>query len=173
MSYKHVLPAAIALTLAIAPNALASQWVMVGESSYPYSQHLVDVDSIRGTGNSRTFWSQTIYSEDQALPRSYLRYRSSKILSYVDCSSNRIGFLSSIFYDLNGNAVSSFDQSNLPVPLSLLAVVPDSVGETILNYICDLRTDVGRSNPSTSYISLDVQVFWRWVSIGIQSVRTN
>lgn len=152
MSCKYVLPSAIALTLAIAPNAFASQWVMIGENSYPYTQAFVDVDSIRGAGNSRTFWSKTDYAEDQRIRLGYLTYRSRKALMYVDCSSSRIGVFSTVLYDRNGNVVDSFDQSYLPVPQSLQAVVPDSVGAAMLNYICGRRTDVGSSS-STSYVS--------------------
>lgn len=152
MSYKYVLPSAIALTLAIAPTASASQWVVVGESgSYPYRQHLVDVDSIRGSGNSRTFWSHTIHGEDQRLGRSYLNYRSIKALTYVDCSGNRIGHFSIIYYDRNGQVVDSLDQSHLAVPQPLQPVVPDSIGDAILDYICGLRTDIASSTPSTAY----------------------
>lgn len=144
MVRKFVATAVMALVLFPATIASASQWVLVGQSAD--SSVLVDVDSIKGTGDTRTFWSQFVHDEDKIVPGSvYLRYRSVKSLEVVDCSTQQIGTIRAVFYNSNGRTVDSIDVSNLPVPRSLKEVVPDSIGEAALNYVCGLRTDAGSS----------------------------
>jgi hypothetical protein len=60
------------------PAALARQWVMIGNNPDIF----VDVDSIKGQGDSRTFWSRIVYDEEQYL-QGY-RFLFSTSLLYVN-----------------------------------------------------------------------------------------
>jgi hypothetical protein len=142
--FKHILAIAVAtITLIYAPIVYARQWVLVGNNRT--HQVYIDVDSIKGEGNTRTFWDRDISSEE-VYPSGYLRssrpYSSATSLVFVDCSSNKLGLLEGIYYDRNGEVIGSFDDSSLGTPQQLVNVVPDSVGEAELNYVCGLRSDV-------------------------------
>jgi len=117
----------------------AAQWVNVGGGSNSYNA--VDIDSIKGEGNVRTYWSNLTYAEEQQL--SYKRFQSVKNLNYVNCDTQQLGTLRSIFYSSTGEAVGSFDESYRSVPSRLSTVVPDTVGETQLKYVCGLRSNAG------------------------------
>jgi hypothetical protein len=113
--------------------AFARQWVSVS-----YNPNiLIDVDSIKGSGYTRTFWSKTEYYEDRSL--GFNRYRSTTSLSYVNCRNETLGFIRTVFYDRDGQVVDELDLSNTPPELLAKGVVPDSVGEQIFRYVCSLR----------------------------------
>ena len=133
------------LLLLQASPAFARQWVTVWSSSRTTGK--VDVDSIKGTGDSRTFWQKTVFFEDQS--HNYRSYRSSTDLIYVNCATQQIGVLQAVYHNRYGEAVESFDQSHLSVPTNLSTVIPDTVGDATLRYICDRRRANG-GFPNTS-----------------------
>lgn len=141
MLIKIAFPVIFFLTLLYPSVASARQWIVL---SYQ-PEVSVDVDSIKGEGNTRTFWSQIVNNEDRSvssLPSglSQPEYRRTTSLTFVDCEQKKIGFLRVIRYDNNGRVVDSFDISHLLVPPNLQSVVPDSIGEAQLLYVCSLRT---------------------------------
>jgi len=115
----------------------ARQWVTLGYNP----QVSVDVDSIKGEGNTRTFWDEIIFNEEKYI--NGYRYRRRRALTFVDCQANKIGHLSVVLYNSEGEVVESFDRGYLSVPLVLSSVVPDSIGEAELLYICSLRSSTG------------------------------
>lgn len=143
MFKKYLAAAATALVLLHPSIACARQWVMVGESDNSILK--VDVDSIKGEGDTRTFWSDVVYSEERSASSSSYgfherKYKSVKTLNFVDCTENKIGVLRTILYDSNGNVVDDYDVSYLSTPQNLKYTIPDSIGETELLYVCGLRT---------------------------------
>ena len=120
-------------------TAQAAQWVNIGDGSDSY--HAVDIDSIKGEGNVRTYWSNLTYVEEQQ--RIYKKFQSIKSLNYVDCTTQQIGILSIIYYSATGEVVNSSDESYRSVPSRLSRIVPDSVGESGLKYVCGLRSNKG------------------------------
>lgn len=129
----------IAITSAIVclvhiPAVLARQWVVLDNNPIVS----VDVDSIKGEGDSRTFWSRVIYDEDQYLVGS--RFRFSTTLVYVDCQAERIGSIKTVFYDQDGKVVESVDYGYAAASMNARLVVPDTIGEIQLRYICGRRT---------------------------------
>lgn len=120
-------------------TAQAAQWVTVGGGSDSY--HAVDIDSIKGEGNVRTYWSNLTYVEEQQ--RSYKKFQSVKSLNYVDCATQQIGVLRIIYYSPTGGVVDTIDESYRSVPSRLSTVVPDSIGESELKYVCGRRSNAG------------------------------
>jgi len=133
---------AIAASILLHPSIVsARQWVVL--STTP--EHSIDVDSIKGEGDTRTFWSNLVYSEERSVNSSNYglygrKYSSVKRLTFVDCVQNKIGTLRAVMYDRNGEAVHDYDISYLSVPPDLESPIPDSIGESELLYVCNLRS---------------------------------
>ncbi|PIG92026.1 surface-adhesin E family protein [Gloeocapsopsis sp. IPPAS B-1203] len=148
---KKILVATASLVALFYPNSVsARQWVML--NSEPYLA--VDVDSIKGTGDTITFWSRLIYDQNLR-SSSYISLSSSTpqsimSLTYVDCVSNKIGVLRQIEYNSNGKVLDDYDRSYLTIPPNLHSPVPDSLGEAELLYVCSLRTANGGRQPTNS-----------------------
>jgi hypothetical protein len=135
MRGKFVISAIVLLASLHAPIASARQWVTIS-----YNPLIaIDVDSIKGEGATRTFWNKVIFDEDKG--SFYFRYRSITALTYVDCDARKMGHLNILWYDSDGDLVRTEGDSDLSVPLSLTSVVPDTIGELELDYVCRLRTD--------------------------------
>lgn len=141
------------LTLLHTSVASARQWVVLNNTPMVS----VDVDSIKGEGNTRTFWSEVIENQKPS-SNSHIeferdKYRSVKTLTFVDCAKNKLGIFRMVGYDSNGDVVDDYDVSHLSVPPNLVSTIPDSIGEKELLYVCGLRTsNAGRrhNNPSSS-----------------------
>lgn len=136
-------------------SASARQWVVLSHTP----QVSIDVDSIKGEGDTRSFWSEVVHSQEKSINSSSYRlygrkYKSAKSLNFVDCTKNKIGVLRYIHYDIDGNVVEDFDESYLSVPSYLSSVVPESVGETELLYVCGLRTNNGSKYNNSSSRSM-------------------
>jgi len=132
------------------PEALARQWVMLGGGNPVV---FVDLDSIKGEGDTRTFWSRIVYENDK-YQSGYL-YRFSTSLMYVNCQKEKIASIKTILYDDKGSVVKSFDFGDSMAEINSELVVPDTIGEAQLRYVCDRRTpNAGRSgitNTSSSF----------------------
>lgn len=149
---KKIIAATVSLVAIFSTNSVsARQWVVLNPDPYL----AVDVDSIKGTGNSRTFWNELIEAQDSS-SSSYISFdraktKTIKSLIYVDCVSNKIGVLRQVRYDANGNVLSDYDLSHLAIPPNLRSPVPDSIGEMQLVYVCSLRTaNSGRQSVTSS-----------------------
>lgn len=145
---KRITASAICIfSLFYTTAASARQWVVLTENP----RLSVDVNSIKGEGNTRTFWSEIEYdrqnSSEYNVGFSSRRATKVKTLTYVDCDRNKMGILRKIEYDNNGEVIDSYDLSHLSVPPVLSSTVPDTLGEIELLYVCGLRTaNVGRRN---------------------------
>lgn len=148
MLKKYLAASAIVFTLLHPSVASARQWVLIGNNP----MISVDIDSIKGEGNTRTFWSEIVNNQESLSSSSYLsrgrdKYTSVKSLNFVDCTQNKIGVLRMVEYDRNGSVIDNYDISHLAVPPNLQSTIPDSVGELQLVYVCGLRTsNEGRSS---------------------------
>jgi len=141
MLKKYLAASVTVLTLLHPSVASAKQWVLIGNNP----MISVDIDSIKGEGNTRTFWSEVVRNQESSSSSSYVsldreKYKSVKSLNFVDCSQNKIGVLRMVGYDRNGSVIDDYDVSYLAVPPNLQSPVPDSVGELQLLYVCGLRT---------------------------------
>lgn len=152
---RKITVATISFLTLIHPSIVsARQWVIL--SNEPMVS--VDIDSIKGEGNTRTFWSEVVYVQEPSSSGSYIgferdKYRSVKSLNFIDCAKNKLGVLRMVGYDRDGAVVDDYDNSHLSVPPNLVSTVPDSIGEAELLYVCGLRTSNGgrRHNiPSSS-----------------------
>ncbi len=137
MSKQYTAVAIIVLTLLFPSVASARQWVTITRNP----QVSVDVDSIKGEGATRSFWNEVVYNEDKGL--SYPKYRSIKSLVFVDCETSKIGILRQVSYNRDGDVVGDIGDSDQIVPNSLDSVIPDSIGESTLTYVCKLRSSTG------------------------------
>jgi len=152
MKFKEITAVSVFMLTLLHPlAAFARQWVVISENP----EVAVDVNSIKGTGDTRTFWSRIIYNENSSdsslLSRiSESQYRRLVSLVFVDCEQQKLGFIRTIRYDKNGRVVDDYDISHMLVPPNLQSVVPDSVGETQLLYICSLRTNNKPPIPKTT-----------------------
>jgi hypothetical protein len=153
-----------AILFSLAISAEASQWVIAakGRSTVNY----VDIDSIKGTGDIRNFWKKSIYNEDQTT--SQRPYKSTVTKSWVNCKTRQIGSSRIVSYDEKGSPILSSPETAEPEEWD--SVLPDSVGEAILEVVCNLKT--GRSDrelqsqpPNTGNLGRDRVVFLvkRWL----------
>ncbi len=142
---KKYLVSAVTVFVLLQPSvASARQWVVLGNNP----EISIDVDSIKGGGDTRTFWSNLVYSEERHTNSSSFglyerKYKSVKTLTFVDCEQKKIGAFRAVRYGSNGDVVNDYDVSYLSVPPNLESPVPDSVGEIELLYVCGLRTANG------------------------------
>ncbi|WP_143167716.1 hypothetical protein [Chroogloeocystis siderophila] len=158
---KKIIAATVSLVAIFSINPVsARQWVVLNPEPYL----AVDIDSIKGTGDSRTFWSELIDAQGSS-SSSYFSFDSVKrqtlikSLMYVNCVSNEIGVLRRVEYDSKGNVLNDYDLSYLKVPRNLRSPVPDSIGEMQLLYVCSLRTaNGGRQTVTSSRASNSVTV---------------
>lgn len=150
MLKKYLAASVTVLTLLHPSVASARQWVLIGNNP----MISVDIDSIKGEGNTRTFWSEVVRNQESSSSSSYVslnreKYKSVKSLNFVDCSQNKIGVLRMVGYDRNGSLIDDYDISHLAVPPNLQSTIPDSVGELKLVYVCGLRTSNERRSSNT------------------------
>lgn len=134
---KYLLP----LLLTLASTAHAANWVHVS-TDINDNKRYIDTDSIQthrfsGGGDYKTFWNKWEYSNTQKQDYPpYKSYNEVKAFEYYDCTAKRME-VESVHYYLNGQPVSS---SSDYVPTSSSAtwdrVVPDSVGEGKLDFVC-------------------------------------
>ena len=113
--------------------AQARQWVVFFNNSTTTAS--LDVDSIKGEGSTRDFWVKSVHQEK---PMGYIRYNSSLSRSWVNCSARKIGSSSLTLYNIQGSPVYSARETDEPVSWS--SVLPDTMGEAMLERICKLKT---------------------------------
>ncbi|ACK64946.1 hypothetical protein PCC8801_0868 [Rippkaea orientalis PCC 8801] len=118
----------LAVTLGIINPVSATQWVYLGTSQDNYSYYL-DFDSLKGTGNSRSFWVKRVnnYGETESL-----------IKSSIDCHYRQIGVIESIRYNVDGS-VRSHDiiDSNTG---GTWAFAPGTIAQTYYDFVCSRIT---------------------------------
>jgi hypothetical protein len=119
---------------AVPARAVAADWHLVAKARegniYVDAQGIVLKDKVRRA------WDKWEYAEDQSgFPESGIKtFRASKHLGYYNCDDRSFGIAQVIYLDAKGKSVG---QIALEVdPTSFSVVVPDSVSESQLNFVC-------------------------------------
>jgi hypothetical protein len=130
-----VLLTSLAATSSVVLPAQARQWRIFFESTAVTAS--IDVDSIKGVGNIRNFWTRNIYS----IPKSigYQQISSSLIRSWVDCDLRRAGDSQVVGFDKQGFKI--IDSGDKKEPDNWSSVLPDTSGEVMLDAVCQLRNN--------------------------------
>lgn len=126
------------------------QWILVGSADD--GSYYVDVNSIKGEGNSRNFWykreakesSYSIYGSSPG--RVYIKQVTN---FYIDCNSRKIGTLQLVTYSPSGDIQKRYESPLGSYPETLDSVVPESIGEHLVEYVCSLRTNTQPPQPLT------------------------
>ena len=116
--------------------ASASDWFLIAKGNDEII--FVDKSSISSKGKYLKAWLIWDYIGTKKMEyHPYKEYRSIKSLWYLDCNSNSVAISQSASYSGNFGAGESVDShSNDISKLQFNDVVPDSIGETILKYVC-------------------------------------
>lgn len=117
--------------------AQASDWQIISGSEK--LNVFVDKSSIARSGKYKKAWFMYSNSTDQTglVYTSYKVYRSNKALEYFDCEERTTGQIQSTFYAAEFGAGDALGSMILKLPQVMFSeVVPDTIGETMLNYIC-------------------------------------
>lgn len=146
---RIILTGFVALCAPIA-GALASNWVTVSRSDTGTLIE-VDLDSIRSSGGKVKAWTRWSHNTPQEVKHSYppKTYTSSKDLAVYNCYERSSAVIQSTSYSQSGEVVDS--RSGADVPSAYSEVVPDSVGESILDAVCG-NTSRRAPTPSPSYV---------------------
>jgi hypothetical protein len=138
---RYVKNSAVAALLYVCmATAQAANWKLVGESST--AKVYLDLQSVRFSGSNAKAWFLFDYSAPREVPVSYptKTYQSVKQLNQFDCASGTSGVAQSLsFAGTAGEGEVVDSQSIQPTRVSYSDVVPDSVGETMLNRVCSMK----------------------------------
>jgi hypothetical protein len=125
-------------------HAQSGRWVQIaaGEHTTIFADRL----SIRREGARVRIWTKWAFSTEQDISSSAnKKYRSQKNLDVYHCGNRTSATLQSISYsgaDADGDVV---DSTTYPDALARYAeVVPESVGESILLFVCRASKSTGR-----------------------------
>lgn len=124
------------LLLLLASPTIAATWVRVGAGSKVVV--LVDRDSLRRTGAKVKVWINWVYQEPIELEGTYPKkqYKSMKSLAIYNCTElTTITLQQTVYADDDGGEVVN-SEAQQETPGRYREIVPDSVGESILNYAC-------------------------------------
>lgn len=113
-------------------NAGASDWASLGKTLDGLTEIYIDKNSIKNIGNYKKAWLLKNYSSHQNIGDGFI-FLSDKSLLYFSCGEMRSKFVSLINYELINGQGKSKDASFIGV---FNDVVPDSVGEFELNFVC-------------------------------------
>ncbi len=117
------------VTFAIAMPVLAANWVPVAES-IGGDEYFQDSESIRRNGNLVTVWEKIVFAKTKPNGEAYrlMRFR-------YDCSGETITTLNATLYTKEGHPLQTMSWSQYEQKND--AVIPDTVGETRFNAICN------------------------------------
>lgn len=126
-------------SLLLSTVACASNWQIVGYTTGGNPVLSVDKSSIVRTGNFVKYWSKQDFSQTQSLENTYPQKNYSRAISLTvaNCASRTTASKQGTFYDTDGVPVHSFNY--LFTQLSFSEVIPDSIGESELNFVCYQR----------------------------------
>jgi hypothetical protein len=119
----------------ITPNSpalsnLTREWVHV--SSGENKKYYLDYGRMYRVGRYIAAWEKGDYSQDPKV-----RHYEAMSLSYYDCSSRRTALKATTDYDQNGTVLKSYTWTD--AELNWNPIVPETVGESKLNYVCRSR----------------------------------
>lgn len=132
------------IVLLVIPSAtvLAADWQYItGGKDFTVN---IDLQSIAPAGNGRMkAWTKYIYSEARSLP-GYGTYQSALTLDYYDCTQKSTATIQQVFYaDTEGNK-NIFYQSVPAKDARYEDVVPGSINETELLFVCSKQVKTKR-----------------------------
>ncbi|NWF58994.1 MAG: peptidoglycan-binding protein [Fischerella sp.] len=163
---KKIISALLSLGfLLIAAPGIAQvkrQWVYMGSTHD--GNYYVDVNSIKGEGNYRTVWYKREVSESSysilygssSPGRTYVKQVTN---FYIDCDSRRIGVLQGVTYYSSGEIQNRYESPLGSYPEKMGSVYPESIGESVLEYVCSLRKNTQTKPPvkqSTNFNQQDL-----------------
>jgi hypothetical protein len=121
--------------IVVATAAHPAQWQLV-EGSSKLTLH-VDVESIRSEGGRVKAWFRWNYAETQYTYPNREPFRSMKELNYFDCGKRTYAIAQSVAYaERDGRGESPY-RAALPFSqLTFEEVIPESIGELMLEYVC-------------------------------------
>ncbi|WP_428839948.1 surface-adhesin E family protein [Burkholderia ambifaria] len=119
--------------------AHAASWVAVAKSSDETASIYVDTASIRFSGARAKAWflEDNMYSLDVPAAFPATRYVSSKKLLVFDCDQRTWATTQAVFYDDHaGSGKVVWSWSAGPARLQYVEIVPDTMGEAMLDSAC-------------------------------------
>ena len=131
------MPALIALAFAlfVAADALATTWVLVGDSLTMTAE--VDRDGITREGPIAKAWSRWNYAPAQYTPGDGKAYQSVKILNLYNCTTRQYAIAQQTAYaGPNGSGEVVFADTVPTSRLQYSEVTPETIGENSLVYVC-------------------------------------
>ena len=121
-------------------SANAANWVDLGKSDDKNIQTFIDSDSIKpykiNSYSRDTYVSafvQNTYINNHELRKKGQYY--SKVLMVADCNKRALGNVATITYGFKDEVISSYQDKYL-TESKLNIVFPETVGESILEYMC-------------------------------------
>lgn len=125
----------IAALLASGSCAHASDWVQV--SNTDTLQVYLDRQSVAKSGKLRKAWISYTYKESPSPTVSGKNYKSTKSLELFSCAERTNATYQTVFYadDFGLGSVVNIWQIQPKIAV-FSEVVPDSVGETMINTVC-------------------------------------
>ncbi|MCA8203743.1 hypothetical protein LGM71_22080 [Burkholderia sp. AU33545] len=145
MKTEQLRSAVACISLATAFNAIASNWIEIGRSSDGTATVSLDAVSMAFSGSHAKAWflQDNMYSLD--VPGSYAgtRYVSDKALVLFDCEQRTSAAAQTVYYDdHNGSGKVVWSWSTPPAKAMYSDVVPDTLGEAMLESVCASRHKV-------------------------------
>lgn len=123
-----------------AQGALASNWKPIPNTK-PNST-FVDVSSIAQVGKYRKAWFlwTAEAEEDGNAYSNFKKYKSTRSLNYYSCDERTSGTWQTLFYsDTQGSGDYLGRWAPLPRDINYLDVAPDTLGEVMLEYVCNYK----------------------------------
>jgi len=128
------------LALIVSANANAASWVEISGSDAVVVS--VDTESLRRTGTKVKSWLQWQWSQPVDVPNTYpvKWYKLERQLQVSDCKANTLAIAQGVRYaDLSGNdVVDSYTIEEKFWQFS--ESVPETMGESIIKYVCKATT---------------------------------
>ena len=126
----------IILALAVATPAVAGDYYLVGESESRDLVSYIDESRITvGQNGVRTVWIDSFFSQAK---KHKLDYDSDKQFIQFNCGTQTKKSLRFIYYSAKGEIVDDADMTFNSIER---AVVPDSIGEAELKFVCEEKHD--------------------------------
>lgn len=131
----------VLLLSGISLTAQASNWVLL--TRHDDIRIYLDVERVSKRGSLRTAWDRTDYPSSLTMAFTpFKEYRSMQALGYYDCAK-KTGALRELFL-YSGASGSGEVVGHVSIPedhLDFKAMAPGSVGEILLNYVCQTKFD--------------------------------
>lgn len=138
---KHIVLSALAsalLPFILFQTAVASDWRLAASGADNDPLVYVDTYSISRKGNLKKAWFRYDYQSSQNMDfPPFKQYQSMKELDYYNCTERTMSTAQRILYTgMTGSGGVVFSAS---VPVGMLQfddVTPDTIGESMLNFVC-------------------------------------